>query len=159
MSIYLIKGDITKSNCKYICHQVNCRCRMGSGVARSIRAKWPIVYNEYIRIAEEEDIGFGDKQLTQKYMLGHIQLVKVNNEQFVINMFAQDNYGYDGKQYTSYKAFQSCLNEILLNCESGASIAFPFKIGSDRGGADWDTIFQMIINTLGSEMEIFIYEI
>lgn len=159
MSVYFVKGDITKSDCKYICHQVNCCCKMGSGVAKAIRTKWPVVYTEYMGMAEDEDIGFGDKQLTQKHMLGHIQFVWVNANQFVVNMFAQDGYGYDGKQYTSYEAFQSCLNELLWDCESGSSIAFPARIGSDRGGADWNTILQMIIDTLGNEMEIFIYEI
>lgn len=75
MSVYFVKGDITKSDCKYICHQVNCRCKMGSGVAKAIRTKWPVVYTEYMGMAEDEDIGFGNKQLTQKHMLGHIQFV------------------------------------------------------------------------------------
>ena len=45
--IRYVKGDITESNCDIICHQVNCRGAMNSGVAKAIREKWPEVYEQY----------------------------------------------------------------------------------------------------------------
>lgn len=159
MSVAFIKGNLLDSDCDYICHQVNCQGVMGSGVAKQIYEKWPQVYKEYLLAGREQDIGYGDKQLSWGYMLGHIQVVPISDSQSVINMFAQENYGYDGKQYTSYEAFSSCLQEILLNCKHGSTIAFPFKIGCDRGGADWGVIYHMIVKVLSDEMEVFFYEI
>ena len=67
-----------------------------------------------------------------------IQIVPVSkkaiNKGCVINMFAQDGYGYNGKRYTSYDAFWNCLNEIKMKVPDGETIAFPYKIGSVRGG-------------------------
>ena len=45
--VRIIKGDLTQSSAKYICHQVNCQGVMGSGVAKQIRGKWPEVFDKY----------------------------------------------------------------------------------------------------------------
>ena len=45
--ITYVKGNLLESDCNYICHQVNCQGRMGSGIAGQIREKWPIVYEMY----------------------------------------------------------------------------------------------------------------
>jgi len=100
-------------------------------------------------------------------MLGKIQIVPVNDkylgydsgslavpytEQFIVNLFAQDKYGYDNKIYTSLEALQECfetLKWILFekNNNFGSTIAMPYKIGCVRGGADWNTVYQMIEET------------
>jgi hypothetical protein len=62
-------------------------------------------------------------------------------------MFAQDRYGYDGFKYTNYEAFYQCLIEIKKFAKEHSyvkSIAFPYRIGCDRGGANWKIIFTMI---------------
>jgi hypothetical protein len=38
------------------------------------------------------------------------------------------------------------------------SIAFPYKIGSDRGGASWDVIYAMICDVLG-DRDVTIYKL
>ena len=73
-------------------------------------------------------------------------------------MFAQDGYGYNGKRYTSYDAFWNCLNEIKMKVPDGETIAFPYKIGSDRGGANWEIIRTMIQNILTNK-NIYIYRL
>jgi len=50
--IYFRKGDLLESECDYICHQVNCQGKMNSGIAKSIREKWPIVFQNYIEKCE-----------------------------------------------------------------------------------------------------------
>ena len=72
----------------------------------------------------------------------------------VINMFAQNGYGYDGKRYTSYDAFWSCLGHIRESIPKGSKIAFPYKIGCDRGGANWEVIYTMIVAALGYDYNI-----
>lgn len=155
--IEIIKGDITSSKADIICHQVNCQGAMNSGVAKAIRQKWPKVYTEYHKCAKDIDIGFGDMQLSWTHMLGHIQSVLIPKDkgfQIVINMFAQNGYGYDGKRYTSYDAFWSCLGEIKKSVAPGATIAFPRYIGCVRGGAKWNIIYTMICEALDEDYNI-----
>lgn len=154
------EGNILDSKADYICHQVNCRGAMNSGVAKAIRQKYPKVFEEYFNCAKDVDIGFGDKQLSWQHMFGHIQIVPVSKG-CVINMFAQDGYGYNGKRYTSYDAFWNCLNEIKIKVSDGDTVAFPYKIGSVRGGANWEVIYKMIeevFKDININVEIWRYD-
>lgn len=151
MSITFIKQDLTTSDAEYICHQVNCQGKMNSGVAKAIREKWPIVYTTY-----------WNTFLTESNLLGKILLVDINeyeprtwpDQPAIINMFSQEFYGYDGKRYTSYDAFDNCLQKIKEVIPKGSKIAFPYKIGCDRGGANWEVIYTMIIAVLGCDYKI-----
>lgn len=149
--INFVKQDITCSDADYICHQVNCMGKMNSGVAKAIREKWPIVYNIY-----------WDTFLSESDLLGKILLVDINDykpytqskQPVIINMFAQESYGYDGKRYTSYDAFWSCLGHMLEAIPKGSKIAFPYKVGCDRGGANWEVIYTMIAAVLDKDYNI-----
>lgn len=161
--IKYIHGSLLDSDCNYICHQVNCQGRMGSGIAKAIKERWPVVYDEYIqKYQEREDeilrtsSSFEHISSTGETLLGEIQLVRVDVDKTVINMFAQENYGYDGKRYTSYDAFYNCLLSLREMIPATATYAFPRKIGSDRGGANWNVIRTMINEVLG-DREVYIY--
>lgn len=155
-------GNILDSGADLICHQVNCRGAMNSGVAKAIRQRWPRVYTEYHQCAKDIDIGFGDMQLSWEHMLGHIQVVYLGEEnghsKGVINMFSQEGYGYDGRRYTSYDAFWSCLGEIKKYINPEKTIAFPARIGCVRGGANWEVIFTMIDVVLGDDYNVEIWD-
>lgn len=144
MSIHFVKGNLLNANLEYYCHQVNCQGRMGSGIAKAIKEKWPVVYDEYAKVASFDQHG-------------HIQLVHINDACCVINMFAQRYYGYDGRRYTSYDAFWTCLGEIKNFVPKGSKIGFPYKIGCGLGGANWPVIFQMIDEILGEDYQVYIY--
>ena len=149
--IRLVKQDLTTSDADYICHQVNCCGKMNSGVAKAIREKWPIVYTTY-----------WNTFLSESNLLGKILLVDINEyeprswpaQPVIINMFAQEHYGYDGKRYTSYDAFWSCLGHILEIVPKESKIAFPYRIGCDRGGANWKVIYAMIAAAFGKNYDI-----
>lgn len=147
MAIYEKKGSLLDADVEYYCHQVNCQGRMRSGIAKAIREKWPVVYDSYIQVANP-------------VWLGCIQKVVVDvSQKTVINMFAQEYYGYDGKRYTSYDAFWSCLGAIRDSVPKGSKIGFPAKIGCGLGGANWKVIREMIIEVLGEDYEVYIYEL
>ena len=119
-----------------IAHQVNCQKKMNSGVAKAIREKYPIVYEKYLQT---------------KPILGTSYPIFVNengDKHIIVNMYAQNSYGYDGKQYTDYDAFRQCCREIVSNCKEASGkieVAMPYKIASDRGGADWDKIMDILL--------------
>lgn len=150
MSVYYVNGDLLKSRHNYLCHQVNCQGRMNSGIAKSIRERWPAVYDVYLH---EWKNGKSLGENCTVYIHGNIPV------QGIINMFAQQNYGYDGKKYTSYDAFWNCLNEIKKFCPKGSSIAFPDHIGCGLGGANWEVIRTMIEEALGETYEVYIYKL
>lgn len=147
--VKVVYGNLLNATEDVICHQVNCQGKMNSGVAKAIREKWPEVFTGY---TAHIDMCFGTP-------LGGICSVPINGgHQEVVNMFAQFSYGYDGKRYTSYDAFYNCLQAIERAIPKDMSIAFPFKIGCDRGGADWEVIYAMIQTVLGGR-EVTIYKL
>lgn len=148
--VHELNGDLLEADVDYICHQVNCQGRMKSGIAKSIREKYPEVYQKYMDFYNQTD--------DTKCLLGIAQVVDIADRPSVINMFSQYDYGYDGKRYTSYDAFWSCLGQILEKVPRGAKIGFPARIGCDRGGANWSVIRQMIY-TISDYYDIYIYNL
>ena len=151
MKIIHVKCDILEIDCQVICHQVNCMGAMRSGVAKAIREKWPAVYKTYL-------LGLKLKSET----LGTISVTDVDKNKHVVNMYSQYEYGYDGKRYTSYDAFCSCLEEIKAFAiyNDIKSIAFPYNIGCCRGGANWNVIYAMIESVLSdTELDIYICQL
>lgn len=147
--IKIVKGNLLDATEDIICHQVNCQGVMKSGVAKAIRDKWPKVYEEY------RPLCVGHLGST---ILGYVQFVELDDDaRIVANLFAQNDYGYDGQRYTSYDAFYKCLTE-LRRLAGNYSFAFPYKIGSDRGGASWRVIYAMICDVLG-DRNVTIYKL
>lgn len=149
-------GNLLDSDVEYICHQVNCQGRMASGIAKSIRERWPVVYDNYMKKYFN---------MLPELLLGDIQIVGLWEDyyatdfhQSVINMFAQQNYGYDGKRYTSYDAFWSCLGKIKEVVPVGSKIGFPDHIGCGLGGANWEVILTMIEEAL-NDYDVYIYKL
>ena len=160
------KGNLLDTNCQYICHQVNCCGKMNSGVAKAIREKWPVVFEEYKKwydrlceMAANEYGGHEEGLTGGDIMLGKCLGVVVGNDQCVINMASQRYYGYDGLRYTSYDSFWECLEKIKSTIPKGSSIAFPHGIGCVRGGANWEVIRTMISEVLADEYDVYIYKL
>jgi O-acetyl-ADP-ribose deacetylase (regulator of RNase III) len=156
--IHYVKGDLLETDCDNICHQVNCQGKMNSGVAKAIREKWPRVYENY-RIKYEEGVW------CKRSPLGDIQIVplydnyyETDKHQCVVNFFSQENYGYDGKRYTSYDAFWNCLNLLKQTTPLEQTIAFPWRIGCVRGGANW-TVIRTMIEEVFKDRDIYFYSL
>lgn len=143
-----VKGNLLDSDCNYICHQVNCQGRMGSGIAKQIRERWPKVYVKYKFLCDTFD---------PETLLGSIDIDNTDNHN-IVNIFGQLTYGYDGKQYTSYEAFSKALKQLKSWIPYGVSIGFPKNIGCGLGGGDWKVISAMIDDILGEDFDVYIYE-
>lgn len=134
--IKIVNGDLLEAKENLIVHQVNCQGKMGSGIADQVKKKWFNVYKEY-------------KGLTDKFveseLLGFAQIVGIGDKQAVVNLFGQNKYGYDGLRYTNYEAIYSGLERIAeVARRHNLSVAIPYNIGCDRGGANWNIIYKMI---------------
>lgn len=148
MEIIYKNGNLLDAQTDVIAHQVNCQGVMGSGVAKQIKEKWPKVFEEYKCICKPTKMVVSASPVLSR-MLGMCQLVDRtgnNSGEFVANLFAQHDYGRDYKRYTNYEAIYVSLNSLKeqMDREFLTSVAFPYKMSSDRGGADWDIILAMI---------------
>ena len=92
--ITLIKGDLLTSTADYICHCVNCQGAFGAGIAGQIRRKYPNVYDAYKRMHDNET-----DSLTAYDLLSRYQIVPINDQQSIVNMFCQLYYGRSKKRY------------------------------------------------------------
>ena len=151
--VTVVKGNLLDATETIIAHQVNCQKKMYSGVAKAIREKWPIVFEKYQKA--EPKLGFTD----------FIYYPKDTGGKIIANMYAQDKFGYDGKRYTNYDAFRQCCKEIVKSCldilnttKTKYSVAMPYKIASDRGGADWDKIMNILLEEF-TDIDLTLYKL
>lgn len=133
------EGNLLDSGCDIICHQVNCKGVMGSGLAKQVKEKFPEVYNCYLQSCSKK---------APSQLLGHVDIVVICNKKpfGVANLYAQDGYGTD-KQYTDYKALESCLNQVKLcaDCHTeSCRIGLPYKLGCGLAGGNWEIVYNII---------------
>ena len=128
-----IEGDILNVTHGIICHQVNCRGKMGAGIALAIRKKWPEVYRDYIAA-----------HLRKELKLGHIVFTEIKkNLLYVASLCGQYNYGRQG-QYTNYDAVKMCLTELAKYDDGRLVIHIPKGMGCTLAGGDWNIVSKMI---------------
>lgn len=156
--IKVINGSILNAKTDFIMHQVNCQSVMGSGVAKVLRDFDEGIFTHYKAISER-------RKLQNISLLGdndYYWLINHYKKQCIVSMFAQDKYGYDGKQYTDYEAFRTCLRQFKANWPAWVedidknnnkilrrtSVALPYNIGCGRGGGDWEEILEIITTEL-----------
>lgn len=153
MEIIYKEGNLLDAQTDVIAHQVNCQGVMGSGVAKQIKEKWPDVFKQYDYHV----------RMLDRNVLGDCQLVQIKENKFVANLFGQRYYGRENLRYTSYDGIYDALVklQVYMNTRSCKSIAIPYKMSSDRGGADWSVILAMIESVFKNTdiiIEIWKYE-
>ncbi len=142
-----VSQDITSAE-GIIIHGVNCRGKMGAGVAKAIKLEWPHVYDAYVDRVN---------QLGAVACLGTIQLVKASSTTLVLNCFTQLNYGHHGK-YVSYDAIDSCMR-AFAEFRRVYQINMPLNfaaIGAGAGGGEWSIIKHIIEHHIPSKKFLWI---
>lgn len=122
--------DVTEG---IIVHQVNLQGVMNAGLAKQIRTKYPVVYQEYISKIKGGDV-----------ILGDLQFVTVSPSLRVVNMFSQDGYG-GNKEHTNYLAMAwafPIINEVAKLSEE--EVYLPYKLGCGLGGGNWTKVQYLI---------------
>lgn len=134
----IISKDILTVESGYILHGCNAQRVMGSGVALALKNRYPIVFDKYCELCDEHPVDF--------IRLGKFNFAKVSDKLIVVNIISQLYYGYDGKRYSDYAAINQTFSEIRsdLNFIKNNQVYLPYKIFSDRGGADWNIVSKMI---------------
>lgn len=138
MKIIYKQGDLLQCEERWILHGCNAQGKMGSGVAKAIRAKYPSAYTTYMWQYEHE-----------LNMLGTVTFAEQDDGKIIFNGITQEFYGNDGGQYVSYEAISDVIWSINDSaaeyCTQGdvIKVAMPM-IGAGLGGGNWDTISEII---------------
>ncbi|AGI11822.1 hypothetical protein X915_gp114 [Bacillus phage vB_BanS-Tsamsa] len=151
--IKVVDGDLLKAKEDILGHQVNCMGVMGSGIALQVKQQHPKafeIYKELVEKAREED--------SLRFLLGKA-LVVDSNDKYIANLFGQFTYGSNG-QFTLMNALQNSLIQLRQFAEArNLTVGLPFKIGSDRGGADWNEVLKLIEKAFeGYEDKVTLYK-
>jgi len=134
----IIKGDLIhfaeQGVFDLIVHGSNCFCKMGAGIAKSIKQHFPDAYEADLTTKK------GDKRKLGTWTIGHIDLDS-GDELLVMNGYTQ--YDYRGKgPHADYNAIKSVFNgiKVFYPC---LKIGYP-KIGAGLAGGDWSRISKII---------------
>ena len=134
-----------------VCHQVNCMGVMGAGLAKQVKEKFPEVFRAYKSRCSALRHNPGGN-------LGYAQFCSVLDDAgyIVANIFGQLSYG-TGKRQTDYNAVRDGLSRVADAFPSG-TVRIPYMMGCGLGGGDWNTILEIITETLeakGIDVEIW----
>ena len=151
--------DLTTTTRGIVVHGVNCQGRMGTGIAKAIRNRWPSVYKAYMSFCEKH-------QRNKAGMLGFVLYVNTDEglrlvglEHYVANVFTQLYYGRDGAKYASPAAIEQGLSTVVSMAEMRGLPVYMPKIGCNLGGLDWETEVKPIVEKIGEEypsVEIYV---
>ena len=148
----IIQKSITEVDAKYIAHQCNCLTTKAAGVAAVIFNAFP--YADVYRTRNNYDVRVSLEQPSSKNKRDQPGTIEIcgngKDQRFVINMFAQvypgsPKYtesnldGYDARK----KYFAKCL-DLIVEIKDLESIAFPYKIGCNLAGGDWENYQKML---------------
>ena len=137
--IQIVEGDLLSANADVICQQVNCQNAMGSGLARAIYTKWPIVKEAYHEFCDSA--GLRDPYS----LLGRVQIIRSRELPFdIANIFGQLNYGRRNVCYTSYDALDVAFQELCFEYGGDKIIAFPYGFGCGLAGGEWTVVQNLI---------------
>lgn len=133
-----------------IVHGCNCLGVMGAGIALQVRLQYPAVFDEYVK-----------EHKTNGLKLGHIQVVEVAPEKWIVNAMTQQSTG--GPRPVSYDAVARCFENVnaaaeQLEQQTGKSheIIFP-QIGAGLGGGNWKIIETIIDQSVSDKFKKVLY--
>ncbi len=147
-----IKGSILDTHCKLIAHGCNAQGVMGSGVARILYDKWPMVKSRYLYF-----VNVLNKNIDPDHLLGMVDFEWVDIDIEVANCFTQQNCGTDKQVYLSYAALNDCFQRLKDHAIENkiTEIAMP-KIGCGLAGGDWERVKVMLEDKF-KDTEIIVY--
>jgi O-acetyl-ADP-ribose deacetylase (regulator of RNase III) len=152
--IKIIDGDLFNTKADIIAHQVNCSNAMNSGVAKQIRERYPEVFKAYQSLCKL-------RYNCEHTLLGECQVIEVDENRSIANLFGQLGYGYDGQQYTDIGALKRAMIKLRNRCsldKENITIAMPYGLGSVRGGAKWEDVYA-IIEEVFNDMDVELWRL
>lgn len=139
-------GDLLKSGCDIICHQVNLQGTMGGGIALQIAKQYPKCEQDYKEYIKENG---GDA-------FGTVFIWCKPYNPFIANCFTQtENFN------TDYAEVRKCFDSIAHYAkENKLSVGIPYKYGCGIANGDWNQVEQIIKDIfLNTEIDCQIWQL
>lgn len=127
-------GDILSNTKGIIVHGCNAQGVMGSGLAKQIKDRYPLAFQEYRKAYENGGLRLGD-----------VIFAQVTDDLIIANAITQQNYGRnDNERYVSYKAIHSAFEMIAVLAQTlRMEVHYPL-IGAGLANGDWAVITELI---------------
>lgn len=129
----IITGNILDVTEGVIIHQVNCRNRIGAGVAGALIRKYPAVERAYHESFLHE---------TADSIYGMCLTVRVTPTLRVVNSYSQKDYGNPkrtGRVYTNLDYLVHNIEQTIA-AYPDEKIYVPYGIGCGLGGETWERL-------------------
>jgi len=147
MDIGYRRGDLLAGDVRVICHGCNAQGKMGSGVARAVRERYPRAWEAYDATRRASGL-----------RVGQVSWAACGPGRAVANAVTQEFYGdaaRTGRVYVDYEAVRRCVAILDAAAGGGARDAFgeeigPFDevgfplIGAGLAGGSWRRISGII---------------
>lgn len=143
-----------------LCQQVNCCGAMGAGLAKAILERYPIVKTEFNKYYKSSTNSSNLCHKCHFNQLGTYQVIPVDENLYVANIYSQDFYGNPsktGKIYTKIDKLIACIEDIAKK-NSDKNVYIPCSIGYEShdkiyhgigcgyGGEKWENVLQRLID-------------
>lgn len=145
------QGDVLAVPSGIIVHGTNCQGVMGSGIARTVRERYPRVFNTYFDEYQSKTNPLNGQSCG--LVLGQITFDRVDDTKWIVNANTQHLYGTDSRK-VNYEAVAQCFEKVVelaqfIEKETGdkLEILFPL-IGAGLGGGNWKIIETIIDETI-----------
>ncbi len=141
--VNFVHGDVLKaqgSETRVICQLVNDQARhWGGGVARSAAKAFPEAQREFSNWISS---------VPKNKRLGDVHFAQTNEKLFIASLVSQEGFGPSPTPRIRYAALEKCLAKISSFASSkSASVHMP-RLGSGESGGSWDTVQEMVQDTL-----------
>ena len=136
------QGDLLSVTHGVIVHGCNAQGKMGRGVAKAVRERYPGAYSAYMAVYGSRGLHLGD-------IIEYVPPSRGDRPPLVIvNAITQLAYGR-GQRFVDYEGLRCCFEKVaaLARRYGLSDIHFPL-IGCDRGGGDWTEVAPIIEQTL-----------
>jgi len=145
MNLSFKTGDATEPDMiegyNIILHCVNDEGVMGSGIAATIRKKFPKAYEAYAKL-------FTLKASDRPTAQGQIQVVQVDKNLFVANLFGQsscgDIAGFPAIRYDAIEEGLIRLRERFKKVTNTEIVLHTCRLGSGLAGGSWKRVEDII---------------
>lgn len=133
-------GDLLKNvTSGHMVHGCNAQGVMGSGYARSLKEMYPLAYQDYRNIYEEEGLELG---VAYPFCPG--------TDLCIWNAITQEFCGSDGLRYVSYDAIQTCfesINNAVVGFDDIEKHIHIPMIGCGLANGSWNIVSAIIEDT------------
>lgn len=133
--INTIHSDLLNETTGIIVHGCNAQGKMGSGLAKSIRDKYPQVYIDYQKHCQEY----------KERLLGSIVITPINPTLIIVSGITQEYYGRDPDiVYVNYDAVREVFSKVSrLAWDAWLPVKYP-AIGAGLANGDFEFIKNII---------------